>query len=139
MPDTDENDKVLFPESLGLATRPKRVGFKKARVAVARKLVLFFTPCGRQTPRSGGTPVPPDPDEAASSRLEGRVLAGTHGADQADPLNTDHCSISDQSVDHFGRSTIRRQHAAPTPADRGENSEPGEMMSAEKMYLDDRD
>jgi len=32
----------------------------------------------------------------------------------------------DQSVDHFGRSTIRRQHAAPKEADRGENSEPGE-------------
>jgi hypothetical protein len=72
--------------------------------------------------------LPPDPDKAASSRLERRVLAGTHGADQADPANADPCLGKDQSVDHFGRSTIRRQHAAPQAADRGENSEPGDTM-----------
>src|SRR4051794_33578902 len=32
-------------------------------------------------------------------------------------------------VDHFGRSTIRRQHAAVLGLDRGENSEPGENVT----------
>jgi hypothetical protein len=99
----------------------------------------FFAPWGKQIPRSVGAQPTPDRHKAASTRLQRHVPAGTHGADQADPLNADHCSRSDQGVDHFGRSTMRRQHAALPAADRGENSEPDEMMPAEKMCLDDGD
>ena len=42
-------------------------------------------------------------------------------------------------MDHFGRSTIRRQHAATSEADRGENSEPGEIAQPAKSMLDVRD
>jgi hypothetical protein len=37
-----------------------------------------------------------------------------------------HLTFGDDRVDHFGRSTIRRQHAATQETDREENSEPGE-------------
>jgi hypothetical protein len=40
-------------------------------------------------------------------------------------------------VDHFGRSTIRRQDAALLGFDRGENSEPGENVP--EKHIDKRD
>ena len=55
-----------------------------------------------------------------------RVPAGTHGADQAAPIECGITNAGDDCVDHFGRSTIRRQHAETQSVDRGENSEPGE-------------
>ena len=36
---------------------------------------------------------------------------------------------TDQSVDHFGRSTHPTPHAAPIEDDRGENSDPGETAT----------
>jgi hypothetical protein len=55
----------------------------------------------------------------ANPILQRRVPAGTHGADQAAPLNARPSTVTDDyrvdheyRVDHFGRSGIRRQHAA---------------------------
>jgi hypothetical protein len=46
-----------------------------------------------------------------------------------------HRTFHDDHVDHFGRSTIRRQHAEMQTIDRGENSEPGEnAQSWKKSY-----
>src|SRR3954464_139954 len=42
----------------------------------------------------------------------GCVPAETHGADQAAPLDAHRSQVGRECVDHFGRSTIRRQHAA---------------------------
>jgi hypothetical protein len=37
--------------------------------------------------------------------------------------------------DHFGRSTLRRHHAAITSIDRGENFEPGEHADKREAHL----
>jgi len=56
----DQNNNVLFAESLGLRLA-KKVGFKKARVGVARKLAAQL---------------PPDRDKAAPIRLQRRAPPG---------------------------------------------------------------
>ena len=60
--------------------------------------------------------------------LQRRVPAGTHGADQADPLNADRSSSTETRgpLRPIHLSDANMRHHAD---DRGENSEPGETRS----------
>ena len=107
----------------------KTVGFKKARVAVARKLAVILHAMWKTNHRSVGARRRHDRAEAPDPALtsaQRRVPAGTHGADQADPLNADR-----SPVDRRPRGPLRPIHLSDanmrqaTALDRGENSEPG--------------